>query len=110
MRQICKNALAKAPRDLLTLVILVLVALLAFGFGYLAGLDAAEADALAIINSPLIDTSRDLRVVASKTGTKYHLAWCAGADRISGPNRLEFNSPEEAEVAGYTRAANCPGL
>ena len=106
----CKKALVGGPRDLLVLTVLILVALLAFRFGYLAGLGAAVTEGLSLNNSPLVDTSRDQRVIASKTGKKYHLSWCAGADRISGPNRLEFSSIEEAEAAGYTSAGNCPGL
>ncbi len=42
-REKCKNLATKAPRDILILIILVLVALLSFGLGYLAGLDAGQA-------------------------------------------------------------------
>jgi hypothetical protein len=49
-------------------------------------------------------------VVASKSGTKYHLLSCAGAKQIKPENLLTFPNSEEAERAGYTPAANCPGL
>ncbi len=41
-REKCKSLVAKVPRDVLILAILVLVALLSFGLGYLAGLDAVR--------------------------------------------------------------------
>lgn len=49
-------------------------------------------------------------VVASKSGTKYHYPWCAGAKQISEKNKITFVSIEEARKAGYTPAANCKGL
>lgn len=49
-------------------------------------------------------------VVGSKNGTKYHLPWCSGAQRILETNKVWFASKVEAEKAGYTPAANCPGL
>lgn len=50
------------------------------------------------------------QVVASKSGTKYHFPWCSGAKTISEKNKIWFDSPEAARVAGYTPAANCKGL
>ncbi|MEK7610426.1 MAG: hypothetical protein AAB468_01620 [Patescibacteria group bacterium] len=50
------------------------------------------------------------QVVASKKGKKYHLPWCAGAKAIAAANKVTFASAEEARAAGYTPAANCPGL
>jgi hypothetical protein len=49
-------------------------------------------------------------VVASKTGSRYHLLGCPGAAQIKPDNLLTFGSQEEAEAAGYKPAANCPGL
>ena len=49
-------------------------------------------------------------IVASKSGTKYHLAKCPGASQIKPENRIEFASVAAAAAAGYTPAANCPGL
>ena len=48
--------------------------------------------------------------VASKNSTKYHLASCPGAARIKEENKRWFNSKAEAEKAGLTPAANCPGI
>jgi methylphosphotriester-DNA--protein-cysteine methyltransferase len=50
------------------------------------------------------------RIVASKTGAKYHLPWCSGAQTMKEENKIWFDSPEEARAAGYTPAANCKGL
>lgn len=49
-------------------------------------------------------------VVASKTGTKYHLPWCAGAQKIREENKIWFATRADAEIAGYTPATNCKGL
>ena len=49
-------------------------------------------------------------VIASKSGTRYHFPWCAGAKQISEKNKISFNSAEEARNAGYTPATNCKGL
>ena len=46
-------------------------------------------------------------VVASKNGTKYYYSWCSGVSRINEENKVFFSSPNEAEQAGYTIAANC---
>ena len=50
------------------------------------------------------------KVVASKSGTKYHFPWCAGASQISEANKIWFDSAVAAEKAGYGKAANCKGL
>lgn len=49
-------------------------------------------------------------LVASKSGARYHLDTCPGAKQIKSENMIYFNSIDEAEAAGYTPAANCPGL
>lgn len=49
-------------------------------------------------------------VVASKSGTKYHLPSCPGAKSIKPENLISFATRAEAEAAGYTPAANCKGL
>lgn len=48
--------------------------------------------------------------VASKTGTKYHLPWCSGAQRIKEENKVWFATKAAAEAAGYEPAANCKGI
>jgi hypothetical protein len=53
---------------------------------------------------------KESKFVASKNGKKYYLANCSGAKRIKPENIVNFSSRESAEAAGYTKAANCPGL
>lgn len=67
-----------------------------------------------IVNQPNIQTSTntdtDNQFVASKNGKRYYLKSCSGAKRIKPENIVSFESRESAEAAGYTKAANCPGL
>lgn len=49
-------------------------------------------------------------LVASKSGTKYHLPTCPGAQQIKETNKIYFETAAAARAAGYTPAANCPGL
>lgn len=111
-REKCKSLVAKAPRDILVLAILILASLLSFGLGYLTGLDAPVPISSGALSQPT-DTlnvqsiSAEGRVVASKSGTKYYLPSCAGANRISDANKVWFTSAEAAEVAGYAPASNC---
>ena len=51
-----------------------------------------------------------IEVVASRSGTKYHLPTCGGAKQIKETNLIRFDSVEMARAAGYTPAANCKGL
>lgn len=46
-------------------------------------------------------------VVASKSGSRYHLPDCPGAGQIKPSNLITFPSITAAESAGYTPAANC---
>ena len=48
--------------------------------------------------------------VASKNGSKYHFPWCPGAKQMKEENKIWFSTREEAESAGYSKAANCKGL
>jgi hypothetical protein len=45
--------------------------------------------------------------VASKNGSKYYPAACSGVNRISEKNKIWFASEETAQLAGFSRAANC---
>lgn len=48
--------------------------------------------------------------VGSVNGTKYHYPWCGSASRIKEENLVVFATIKEARGAGYSPAANCPGL
>ncbi len=127
-----KGALQRIPEDYITVCILILVSLTSFGLGRLSVLESAEAPvrihmpeeseastvnakesrlpSAARAATAAVGNMESGEVVASKNGTKYHLPWCSGAKRIAAANKISFNSKEEAERAGYTAAANCPGL
>jgi hypothetical protein len=55
-------------------------------------------------------TTDQATVVASRSGTKYHLPTCPGAKQIKETNKIVFSSTAEAKAAGYSAAANCEGL
>ncbi len=113
-REKCKSLIARVPRDVLSIAMLVLVSSLSFGLGYLAGEDAAQVSRISLEEAPLLSppvtTTTAGEVVASKNGTKYYLPTCAGADRISEANKVWFASISAAQKAGYSPAANCTGI
>ena len=101
------------PSDVLIVLILVLSSTASFGLGYLAGKDSVREGV--VIDTSQIEqyeelTETERRFVASVSGTRYHLLSCPGAKQIKEENRIYFRSREDAEIAGYTPAANCPGL
>lgn len=106
-REKCKILIGRVPRDVFIIAILVLASSASFGLGYLAGIDAGQGSGVSIELSPLVATSSAGQIVASKTGTKYYLSQCAGANRITDANKVWFTSASAAQAAGYTLAANC---
>lgn len=56
------------------------------------------------INSPSVT---DNTVIVSKNGLRYHYLHCGSGNRIKEENKIVFRTPEDAEAAGYTLAANC---
>ena len=127
-----QNILAKikgvSKEEWILVSILVLVALLSFGIGRLSviydgggGIEIVYPESTqgaAAVLATEEESSPDLPslpsegsyYVASKTGAKYHLPWCAGAQAIKEENKLYFQTKEEAESAGYTPAGNCKGI
>ncbi len=119
-------------KELFTVLTIILVAFASFGLGRLSKIEEStfpvrvENTAATLESSPtdeagagkLFETlvspekasSKEGAYVASKTGEKYHLPWCSGAQRIKEENKIWFASKEFAEQAGYTPAANCKGL
>lgn len=112
-------------------VVVVLVGVISFGLGrqslhmptpvsqsanvqlapepFILSSDTTAVRAAEAITSPLepVDAGR---LVASKSGSRYHLPDCPSAKQIKESNKVFFASAAEAEAAGYTKAANCPGL
>ncbi len=118
------------PDDLFLGVIIVLVAIGAFGLGRISKIEGAKQP-IRIINEPAQELeapviqapkSGDLgsgaqssipsaeSLVASKSGTKYYYSWCSGAQKISAANRIYFSTKEEALARGYTPSTTCKGL
>jgi hypothetical protein len=110
MRQNCKTALARIPRDVLLVGVLLVASSLSFDLDYRAGADAPLASPEALAQVSVAAVAGSGSIVASKNGTKYYLTTCTGANRISPGNRVFFNSVSDAEAAGYTPAANCKGI
>lgn len=113
-----KGVLHKLEPLLLPLIV-VLVGLTSFGLGRLSAGGGAGAPRL-IINAPLApavsqtasaaSAQQGGAYVASKSGSKYYLTGCSGANRIKEENKVYFDSVDQAKAAGYEPAANCPGL
>lgn len=112
-REKCKSFLARIPRDVLILGVLLLASSASFALGLLAGLDVGQGSSIPLEDSStaaVFSTTTTGQIIASKNGTKYYLSGCAGADRISEANKVWFSSIAAAVVAGYAPAANCKGL
>lgn len=114
VRDKCKSIVARVPRDVLIITILVLASSFSFGLGYLAGKGSMEQGSPATVEqaptSEVGAPTKTSAVVASKNGTKYYFPSCAGADRITEANKVWFVSAAAAAAAGYTPAANCKGF
>ena len=102
-------------REAYTAGLILLVGFGSFGLGRLSKIE--EGRTPVTIEAPTLQTASVAAVVdtggtvvASKTGTKYHFPWCAGASTIKEANKMSFASVEAARKAGYTPASNCKGL
>lgn len=114
-------------KDYFWIILIVLVAGASFGLGRLTKIeDAREPIKIESVGEvkgasnlqpaspaggpPTSNLQQAGKYVASKNGTKYHLPWCSGAQRIKDENKVWFDSKTAAEAAGYTPAGNCPGI
>lgn len=112
-----RRFLRKYGDDVFLVTCVVLIALAAFGLGRYSVLrkEASEVQIVypegqeVMVHGVLSDTG-EKNFVASVSGTKYHLPHCTGAARIKEENQVWFATAEEATIAGYEPAANCPGL
>jgi len=115
----------KMERNSFVAVLLVLIALISFGFGRLSGLQTVKGEVeiefpvgqeASSFLGTFEDSSKPVPAktsgiyVASKSGTKYYLPSCGSSKRISEKNKIWFDTKEEAEASGYDPASNCPGL
>ncbi len=103
-------------QEYFTALVLVLVAVTAFGLGRqsVEGREvknmAPEAREAPVATEDRPETLPSTYYVGSRNGEVYHLPHCSGAKRINEANRVTFNSKAEAEAAGYRPAANCKGI
>ena len=110
------------PRAWLGPINFFLIAALSFGLGRWSKIEEAReliriesaanltASIGAVTPDPISEIKTGGQFVGSKNGTKYHYPWCSGAERIKEENKIWFQTVAEAKRAGYTPAANCPGL
>lgn len=120
VREKCKSTLAKVPRDVLMVAVILTAAVLSFGCGFFAGKEAGQGSAVSIQTPlspiPMAEVAdgapapESSGVVASKNGTKYYLPTCSGANRISEANKVWFASAAAARAQGYSAAENCKGI
>ncbi len=111
--------------DTFVILVIILVALITFGIGRLTSpksepiqimnLEKASVEDIkppeeGINEEQTYQGDYEGKVVGSINSDKYHLPDCPGAKQISEKNKIWFDSPEEAEKAGYKPAQNCPGL
>ena len=99
-------------------VLILLIGVISFGLGRQSVLERQSdnniVESAGVVFSQLKDEVPtevlSIEVVASKSGTKYHLLDCPGAKQIKDTNKVYFKSIDLAEAAGYTPAGNCPEL
>ena len=98
-------------RALYLALIIILVAILAFGLGRYSKIAEAKTKGALIISEIVIPLAESVQAegtfVASKNGTRYYYPWCTGVNRIKEGNKIWFQTKEEAEGRGLTLAKNC---
>jgi len=114
----------KINQDLFLIITIILVALVFFGIGRLTSPKSEPIQIMNLEKASIEDIKPseegigeeayqgdyEGRVLGSINSDKYHLPDCPGAKQINEKNKIWFDSPEEAEKAGYKPAGNCPGL
>jgi len=99
-------------QDIFIVLLLIIVSTTSFGLGRLSAIDESKTPLKINFEASQQANIANIvgKYVASKNGTKYHLPWCSGAQRISEKNKIWFKTKEEAENKGYTPASNCKGI
>jgi len=109
----------EGKKTLIYIVILVLSVTAAFGLGRLSKINQNKTPVTIEYEEMFGSVSGQGEVageavqgqyVGSKNGTKYHLPWCSGAQRINEENKVWFISKADAEAKGYGPAGNCKGI
>ena len=109
-------------KDILTIIIVILVASASFELGRLSKENTSsgikieypnqEASALqAYQNIPKtvdsITTNNKGNFFASNRGKKYYSTGCSAGKTIKEENRIFFSTSSEAEKSGYSKSASC---
>jgi hypothetical protein len=113
-----KGRLGEREVDLFILCFIVLAGLLAYGLWQLTELEGERmpvqirpaSQMASVVSTSIIAESGEGKYVASRSGKKYHRPDCGGAKQIKEENKIWFETAAAAQAAGYTPAANCPGL
>lgn len=134
-----KSYFLENEKDVFIASIIIIISLISFGLGRLYQIEASkeplriewyDLDNDQIDTTPIFlkesfmmgestaktnfstnqSTTEQTGLVASRNGSRYHYPWCPSAKSIKAENLITFNSIQEARTAGYTPAANCPGL
>jgi hypothetical protein len=106
-------------RDILIIIVIVSVSITSFALGFHAGdqkpvpvVTVKDNSCIAPVTQASIANGESLAqgnstIVASKNGSRYYFVWCSGASRIAPQNRMYFETIQEAEKKGYTKASGC---
>ncbi len=111
---------------LISILIIFLVGISAFGLGRLSVDQSIPKDSSMVLgasesvsnnsntfskniytNSNPINNTRAGKYVASKNGKLYYTLNCAGVKRIKEENKVYFDSASDAEKLGLTKASSC---
>ncbi len=94
-------------------IIVILVALSAFGLGRISAFEELKTS-LAIRNARIIDGLPAMvpggQFVAAKGGSEYFFPWCSGGEKLLETEKIWFVSENAAQKAGLVPAKNCRGL
>ncbi len=124
MKKIKQFIESDGGKDALTILIVVLVGLSCFGIGRLSKESSSsgikieyptqENATVGLSNTTLntspnsiISTKTSQNYFASKNGHKYYPSGCSAGKTIKDGNKIYFNSPAEAEKAGYELSSSC---
>jgi len=102
-------------QDIFYAIIISLVLIIIFSLGYfIANLNKLQKPPVVIEknNNNVVEYTQNSEilqegVVASINSDKYHYLHCSGAKRISEKNKIYFDSPQDAQNAGFVLAGNC---
>ena len=88
-------------QDVFLVFTIILVASASFGLGRLSKITEndfpLQINNIASVSEVIESNEVKGNYVVSKNGSKYHLPWCSGAQRISETNKIWFETKEEAE-------------